>query len=120
MIGRVENVDEYLQASDCLLSASRSEGLPNSVIEALAWGLPVILSDIPAHREIHRIEKNAGSLFALQNHQALAQLIEDFERSDITAYAARSIAAESLNANVMANHYQDLYQSLAHASIKHQ
>ena len=120
VIGRVENVDEYLQASDCLLSASRSEGLPNSVIEALAWGLPVILSDIPAHREIHRIEKNAGSLFALQNHQALAQLIEDFERSDITAYAARSIAAESLNANVMANHYQDLYQSLAHASIKHQ
>jgi len=120
VIGHVENVDEYLQASDCLLSASRSEGLPNSVIEALAWGLPVILSDIPAHREIHRIEPNAGNLFALQDHRVLTQLIDDFERSEITTYAARSIATDSLNASVMANHYQDLYQSLAHASIKHQ
>jgi glycosyltransferase involved in cell wall biosynthesis len=120
VIGHVENVDEHLQASDCLLSASRSEGLPNSVIEALAWGLPVILSDIPAHRELHRIEPNAGSLFALQDHLALAQLIEDFERSERTAYAARSIATDSLNARIMANRYQDLYQSLAHTSIKHQ
>jgi glycosyltransferase involved in cell wall biosynthesis len=51
-IGSVENVKEYLQASDYYVSASLTEGLPNSVLEALSVGLPLILSNIPSHSEI--------------------------------------------------------------------
>lgn len=37
---------------DLLLVPSLHEGAPNVVLEALAWGIPVLASDIPEHREI--------------------------------------------------------------------
>ena len=50
LTGRIENITEYLQASDYYISTSLSEGLPMSVMEALACRNGVILSDIPQHR----------------------------------------------------------------------
>lgn len=47
-----EKVFEYLLKADLFISASRGEGLPISVLEAMACRCPVILSDIPPHREI--------------------------------------------------------------------
>lgn len=38
--------------ADVLVSTSHGEGLPVAVIEAMAAGCPVILSDIPPHREL--------------------------------------------------------------------
>lgn len=47
-----ERVYEHLIGSDVFISTSRIEGLPVAVIEAMACRRPVILSDIPPHREI--------------------------------------------------------------------
>jgi len=52
IIGYVDNIIQYLQVSDYFISASYSEGLPNSVLEAMSCGLITILSDIMPHREI--------------------------------------------------------------------
>lgn len=38
--------------TDLLLSASLYEGMPNAILEALANGVPVLASDIPAHRDL--------------------------------------------------------------------
>lgn len=47
-----EKVFEHLLSADLFISTSRGEGLPIAVLEAMACGCPVILSDIPPHREI--------------------------------------------------------------------
>ncbi len=47
-----EKVFEYLLNADLFISLSRGEGLPVSVLEAMACRCPVLLSDIPPHREI--------------------------------------------------------------------
>jgi glycosyltransferase involved in cell wall biosynthesis len=52
MVGEVHDVWPYLLGADAFLSFSRSEGMPNVVLEAAAVGLPLILSDIPAHRDL--------------------------------------------------------------------
>lgn len=70
--GKVANVAQYLSAADCFVSASDSEGLPNAVLEALACQLPVVLSDIPQHREILEELPNCGMLFPVRDVDSLA------------------------------------------------
>lgn len=51
-LGYRADVERVLSASDVFVLASYREGMPRTVIEAMATGLPVIATDIPACREL--------------------------------------------------------------------
>lgn len=64
----------YTHASIFVLPSSH-EGQPIAVLEAASYGLPLILSDIPAHREIAIPETryfSVGDTAALESHLASA------------------------------------------------
>lgn len=44
--GRVEDASTHYQQMDLLLQVSASEGMPNVVMEAMSWGIPVIATDV--------------------------------------------------------------------------
>ncbi len=52
MAGWRNDVASWLKTSDVLLFPSRTEGSPNTVIEAMACGCPVVASDLPACRDL--------------------------------------------------------------------
>jgi len=75
-VGYQSNVPAYYAGFDVFISASLSEGMPNSVLEAMSSMLPVILSDIPAHLEL--IGNNqSGLLFETSNPISLANRLEE-------------------------------------------
>ena len=108
--GDVGNTSQYYSVADVLVSASLSEGLPNSVLEGLAWGLPVLLSDIPSHRAILEHNKLIGSLFPPNDFLKLAESICEMQVSKCLKEAARSLAIENFSAELMSNKYQQLYE----------
>ena len=44
--GPTQNVGDYLALGDVFVSASLDEGVPNAAVEAMAFGLPLILTDV--------------------------------------------------------------------------
>jgi glycosyltransferase involved in cell wall biosynthesis len=72
--GQVSQTDlpRFYQAADLYLSASQSDGSSISLLEALASGLPALVSDIPGNREWVQPGEQ-GWLFPAGDPDALAQ-----------------------------------------------
>jgi glycosyltransferase involved in cell wall biosynthesis len=114
--GNVDNVTGYLELSDYFISASLSEGLPNTVLEGLASGLPSLLSDISSHKEIATECPQSCHVFnLLDGSVGLSKKLENI--SDIfsaeAASEAKNIANSTFSARAMSLNYQTLYESLA-------
>jgi glycosyltransferase involved in cell wall biosynthesis len=103
----------WLKAADVLVSASHYEGNPNVVLEAMAAGCPVILSDIRSHREI--ASHSSALFFPVGDTERLSRAIDEaLSRPDL----ARQRAEESLREishhtfQAAATQYGQIYSSL--------
>ena len=85
--GPVADVSSWLRAADVFVSASRLEGLSVAVLEAMSWGVPVVVSDIPGHREVVH-DGSTGLLVPTGAPQQLAEAVIATVR-DPVASAAR-------------------------------
>jgi glycosyltransferase involved in cell wall biosynthesis len=59
LLGHRDDIPDVLAASDLFVFPSLYEGLGGALIEALALGLPVVATDLPAIREVVREGQNA-------------------------------------------------------------
>jgi glycosyltransferase involved in cell wall biosynthesis len=75
-LGMHQNVIEFLHAADIFILPSRSEGLSNSMLEAISCGLPVMCSALGGALTIVS-EKETGFLFEPGNSKDLARCILD-------------------------------------------
>ena len=69
-----DRLPEWMRAADVYVSASRSDGSSVSLMQALACGLPALVSDIPGNREWVSSEEQ-GWLFPVGKAEALAELM---------------------------------------------
>jgi glycosyltransferase involved in cell wall biosynthesis len=114
MTGMVDNVSDYLKASDVFISASKAEGMPLAVLEAMATGLPVLLSDIKSHKEIFNVNENIGKLFEVGNVEELSKCINQINNLDLDYIGtqARKAIEKYFSAEIMSERYQELYRKL--------
>jgi len=115
LTGLVDRDEVYRILSDAraFVTASRGEGLPVSVLEAMACRCPVVLSDIPPHREIARLAPGIP-LFELGDTVALATALARMRdlppaaREELAEQARRCVE-ENFSVHSMNRSYGKLY-----------
>lgn len=113
--GNVDNVNHYLKACDAYVSTSKSEGMPNGVLEAMATGLPVVLSDIDQHNEVMEADKGIGFTYRQGDKADLAEKMKKMVAGDHKSMgeAAYKSAHENFSASGMSKKYQEVYRQIA-------
>ena len=86
----------YLRAADALALYSRYEGLPHVVLEAMAAGTPVVVSDAGGNLEVVEHERT-GLVAPLRDESALAQAIVRLLTDRALAVSLTDRASESLD-----------------------
>lgn len=113
---QVKNMAEYYQAADCYLSASGSEGLPMSVIEAGCTGLPMLLSDISQHRELAAGADNLAGInfFRLDHAGELQQGFKELLGANVDNRLIAKHFADHFSARKMGERYEKIYDQILH------
>lgn len=112
--GHQDDMDTFYRGIDLYLNTSIHEGIPMTILEALARGIPVIA---PAVGGIGEIITNGveGFLIDSRNPEAFAEkcllLRENRELRERMSKAARCRADQAFSAEKMAERYYRLYRS---------
>ena len=72
--GYLTEMSRWYAAADVAVSASRIEGLPFNVMEAMYCGLPVVASEVKGHTDLIKDGTN-GLLYPYGDHKACAERI---------------------------------------------
>jgi glycosyltransferase involved in cell wall biosynthesis len=111
--GEIPEAARLFPAFDLLAAPSRKEGLPLAVVEAMALGLPVVASDIPAHREVLG-EGSAGLVpgTAAAFAERLATVVADADLRGRLAAENRTRARSELDVRDMLAGLEGVYREV--------
>jgi glycosyltransferase involved in cell wall biosynthesis/Ser/Thr protein kinase RdoA (MazF antagonist) len=118
--GQSDQVMEELAAADIFVLPSRAEGLSNALLEAMAAGLPSLVSNIPGNVDVVEHERN-GLLFRAEDPQALAECLTSLlEQEDLRrrlGREARQTVETRFSLETIATRYANLYEQVIQATV---
>jgi glycosyltransferase involved in cell wall biosynthesis len=114
-LGFRHDVHKLLPQADLFVLSSVTEGLPMTLLEAMAAGLPVVSTDVGGVSEL--VTRNeTGLLVPAQSPEALAgaiqALLRDPERAERMGRAGRRRVEETFDIRRVAARYEQLYATL--------
>ncbi|MBU2692295.1 MAG: glycosyltransferase [Candidatus Eisenbacteria bacterium] len=127
--GGHQDVRPWLSLADAFVLPSEAEGLPNALMEAMAFSLPAIATGVGGSLELidparssfasppgrfyearHGILVTPGDIQGLAG--ALTKMAENAERNRVLGESARRHIEENYTLTNIAKKYEELYQSL--------
>jgi glycosyltransferase involved in cell wall biosynthesis len=113
--GHQDDMDAFYLGLDTYINTSVHEGIPMTILEAMAHGLPVIAPAVGGIGEIF-VNGAEGFLIEDRNPQDFSvkclQLHDDYELRARMSWAARERAEQAFSAEKMAERYYRLYRRL--------
>lgn len=116
LLGFRKDVPDVLAAADVFVMPSLSEGLPLALVEAMAAGLPVVVSDVGGVPEVAVAGREAilvppGDPARLAD--GLGTLLRDSGARGAMGAAARERAVRDFSVSTMCEAYERLYRGVA-------
>jgi sugar transferase (PEP-CTERM/EpsH1 system associated) len=121
LAGERADVPDIVRGLDCFVLPSRAEGVSNTILEAMATGLPVIATRVGGNAEL--IESGmTGTLVPAANGDALAQAMLGYFNDRVTARrhakAGQRVVESRFSLSKMVADYTSMYEhALANAGV---
>jgi len=113
--GERKDIAEILRNFDLFVLPSQAEGIPNTILEAMATGLPVIATDVGGNPELV-VQNVTGSLVAKEDPDALAsrllEYIENKEKRREQGEKGLQRVLSEFSLNAMVKQYTNVYDGL--------
>ncbi len=110
--GERSDVPDVMRGLDCFVLPSLAEGISNTILEAMACGLPVIATDVGGNSELIEAGKTgvvvpAGDVPAMARE--IIGLAKQREKARTMGLDGRKRVEQTFSMTAMVKQYQDLY-----------
>lgn len=115
--GERRDVPDVMRGLDCFVLPSLAEGISNTILEAMASGLPVIATDVGGNADLVAAGET-GAIVPAADPETLARAIVRFaaqpEASRAMGRAGRQLVERKFSMQAMVAAYQGTYDKLLH------
>jgi len=115
------HVENFYRAADLFVLPSQNEGMPNVVVEAMACGLPCVVTSISGTTDLIQSGKS-GKLFAVNSEEsfvdAMQSVMSSSEHRQQIGIHARAVMVEKFSTAHVCARYLDLYRSMLNGNSR--
>ncbi|WP_135081551.1 glycosyltransferase [Terasakiella sp. SH-1] len=114
-LGQRTDIGDLLKSSDIGLLCSHEEGFSNAVLEAMASGLPMVVTNVGGNPDVVENNKN-GYIVPAKNPaelaQALLRISKDSNKMKEMGLRGQELIKEKFSIETCVAQYEELYQSM--------